>query len=813
MPISPKTTQFMQEPSAQDKDAAFNQLFEDAARVKLVSQVPSVESAIVTFKILESDPDAGYGVGAFVLDIDGAELYIPAVLTQGQVKPLEVFYNSTDKMFLPLTEEWLAETGRSDVQEMGTAGKRDPTAAEDMDVTNLVRPPYSGRFVYAAVNENSSRLLSTLNKMARVEKKAFVTFLQSNPELFKTAAAVYGVEPLVSALKADGELRTPAEKTAAAEDTFVVVTRDTPAETIQRHFAGNTADAMRKIAMDGYAVIDKRAAVNAVVDADTTLRLHSVQTSGAYDLYRWDGSKQRALVLWEPMSLHKKYTGDPNEKRVDEDTVSPQRTPEPPHLVVITPAGEYTSVRDVQHLLASMPEEVNANVDEFSLSLEKPRLPRGGEEGVWLKWDKDTLRGTEPVRIKSVLTENGGTTAVDDLGRRYVISNDVLTLRKLDDKTLLVPATYTFKPLKLKYDMKDGFAVNPLKLKQYLVNNLKEAGCYNLKVKRGSYGLVTNFDWLEHPQHMTEVKLAAVCNLSMKEAREVAHKAQREGSFDGYILSSLVKEAAPPVPGPPPQTMGAPQMPPPPMPPGSDPAAGGADPAAAQAPMDPAMMGADPAMMGADPAAMAPPPELEALVTAIDEVQSTVNALQEKELQAMQERARSLAIQNAALESVGARVQEVLQGVPAEQSPALQVLDPGAAEEGAAVGSAPEGMAPMGAGAPPPEAGPPSPDAMQAGAGVADPAAFDTAALSQLGRLSAVSSIFGDYVPQLTQSLDHLSRVLLTLQMNRQELADQMSDAELDKLEDNLATVLQDTGNLLLSLNKKVTTMSPSGEM
>jgi hypothetical protein len=134
-------------------------------------------------------------------------------------------------------------------------------------------------------------------------------------------------------------------------------------------------------------------------------------------------------------------------------------------------------------------------------------------------------------------------------------------------------------------------------------------------------------------------------------------------------------------------------------------------------------------------------------------------------------------------------------------------MDPAMAGQGGAPmgpGGAPmdpamagQGGAPMG-----PGGAPMDPSMMQAASGLQDPAAFDTAAVTALMMSEDLQALVGDYLPDLEKALDSLGRILISLQVKKSKLKQDIGQEEYIKLESNVKTLLSGLGELVLSLGR-----------
>ena len=94
------------------------------------------------------------------------------------------------------------------------------------------------------------------------------------------------------------------------------------------------------------------------------------------------------------------------------------------------------------------------------------------------------------------------------------------------------------------------------------------------------------------------------------------------------------------------------------------------------------------------------------------------------------------------------------------------------------------------------------PSMMQGAAGLQDPAAFDTSAVATLLSSEALAELVSDYLPDLEKSLDSLARILISIQVRKSQLVQEVGNEEYIDLEANVRRVLDGMGELVLSLGR-----------
>ena len=92
--ISPRTMSFNGAPPAADQARPmFEQGLTQMAYDVLIAKLPNISQDVVTFKILEAVPDEGRGAGVFIVRRQGQVVYIPVVMADNQLKPLDMVYH------------------------------------------------------------------------------------------------------------------------------------------------------------------------------------------------------------------------------------------------------------------------------------------------------------------------------------------------------------------------------------------------------------------------------------------------------------------------------------------------------------------------------------------------------------------------------------------------------------------------------------------------------------------------------------------------------------------------------------------------
>src|SRR5512139_1070289 len=123
--LSPRTQQLQAGMNAgpDQEQQLFEQGMSEMAYSLLSTRMPDLVEDVVTFKVLSVDIDKGSGVGAFVVLRNNQPIYVPVVMVDNAIKPLEVFFHKAMNVFLPLSKGWLDEIDKHSLASLGTGVK------------------------------------------------------------------------------------------------------------------------------------------------------------------------------------------------------------------------------------------------------------------------------------------------------------------------------------------------------------------------------------------------------------------------------------------------------------------------------------------------------------------------------------------------------------------------------------------------------------------------------------------------------------------------------------------------------------------
>ena len=854
MSMSPEVQAFSQgAPGPDQTEALFKQKFNEMAYGVLYSKFANLAQHVVTFKILEAEPDEGRGVGVFILNYEQQPLYVPVVLVDSKLKPFEMFYCKSQNIFLPFTPEWLQEVSKMNLAEMGDAGTLPREVPQDVNIKDIVTPPLvpSGRFGFAndegKWDLDSKRmfkeagfqpkprrttefldLLSSRAPQVMLDgvKLAFATY----PGLLQKFAANYGKDNLIAAMQAGYARARMTEKVASVKlGDVTVLTKEASPDQLKAVFGDRASAAFTQILKEGYAVNDTRGHIEKVaVRVESSALLSSPgPEAGWYRLYFTEGKPAPYFVIPYPVS--------PNSARLTTiDSGENSHTVPVPYLLIRANGKEAWIADDIvgEKLFENTDGIASSRVNKLINSNASGNAPSVGSYGFFLNVSSRGIEATEPFKVEKVITEGGTKKIQTEYGCcTYIIDGD--PSRKKFNKVmkgsmLFVPNTAKFVTLAKLGTNESAFETerkmkrtsiikDPKVLLHWMNKILTDKGATKVNVKSAGF----NEWWIEREGRAHQLapalqKVANTYGVSTEDAYGILHDAQQHGNSTAYILDrvsggqvkeAFVKLAQPPMQeGPmqyqsmPGQQQGLPAM---------------GDPSMMSPQMGMEMQpGMDPMMQQQPPGPPPISPTDLAIGEAIEGLQQQ-NMMQQQQTEAqMQQLQQQVQMQQQNNE----QLVQVLQGIQQRSSELAAAtggqIPPGAEQSPAMAAQA---IAPI----PPQEPPPPPMPMMEAGGEVSpdmiaqqinpelvdqaeqfqDQGMFDTAAIGMLAAAPILQDIVASYVPNLERGVDNLGRVLLTLWMKENETKEAVGDEQFISLEDKIRTVFKTLGDVVLSLS------------
>ena len=861
---SPEVQSYGQAPPQEQAEQMFKDQFTQSAYSVLYAKFPDMVPVVVTFKILKADAQEGDAVGAFIVLHENEPVYIPVIMTSGELKPMDIVYYKKLNIFLPLSSQWLDEVSKMNLDEMGEGTEVPPGVSSDVDLSKIIIPPGSstGRYGYASASDELDHGAKVMFKEAldshqEIPNDQFLTLIRTGPRvmldglklafekrpsLLQKLAAHYGVKSLQAAFK-EGYQQVSTEKVAAAG--FIkVATIDTPAAELQELFGDKAGAAFSSITKQGYAVHDSRVGITKIaVKVENNIRLDSPGNEpGFHKLFFLDGPQKNYFVVPNPVGVSSRYHNGPyaRSSRFQDHRQST------PYIVISTDAKEAWICDDVAGEKIFDSAEVTDSKIAKILKGTGGSTPKVNSFGFFIHQTDGHIGATEPFVVGEVVTDGDQTKIRRRHGDVTLIIDSDPTRKKIDKagKTGLIflPKNSQWVSIVANVD-KDSespdsswgpnFEKNrrisvvndPKLISRWMNSKLQESGAPSVVVKKAE----AHTWWFSDvpspvPVEVALDKLASENNISAADAAGILRDAQRNGQSYSFILgynemaklgTELAKVAQPPAVSP--QAAPQPQGPPQGQPQPQDPAMAG---------QDPAMMGQDPAMMGMGMPQESPINPAELAIAEITQQLSQQNEMQQQQTQSqveqltqqmqMQQQANDMVV--SVLEGIQQRTSEI-SNASGGQIPAEAMESPMAAGQLLAPTPGPNEMPPPTPFMDTEESFNPETVANQINPEMVDMVEdfqgqdiFDAGAVGMLSSAPVLQEVISSYVPNLEKSLDNLGRILLTLWLQEKDSKEQLGDEVFVTLEDKLRTVFKSMGDVILSINQNAITPQSDAE-
>jgi hypothetical protein len=857
MSMSPQVQGFGETPPAEQADQMFKERFTQIAYSILSAKFSELVPEVVTLKLLDSDADKGNAIGAFILLRNEKPLYIPVIMTNGQLKPLDMFYYKDLNIFLPLSPQWIEEVGKMSLKSMGESASIPEEVPRDVNIRDLILPPatLTGRVGYAedlshgvkkmfkAAEDRTvafhPRFLDVLRNSPKNVLDGMKLAFQQHPGMLEKFVANYGVKDIVSAFSDGYEKNAKAKKAPVKEGSVSVVSRDDSPSTIKEVFGKKAAAAFQRVLRDGFAIKDDRNGIRKIA-----MKVEHPQwlaepgaTPGWFRLYFVDGPADIYYVI--PLRLRNQgsYPETANVQHGGNDHHQPFE-----YLVIHRDLKEaWTTTKIVGEKINDSDEYSDTKLFRLLHGNTQGDTPRSKSYGFFVHRTDRGAEATKPLTLEKIFDNAGIRKIITRCGKTFVIDQDPSRKRispKVHDdyatSLIFLPKDIKWVELASGIDKSDAdpsctwsaayqesrrhsVITDPKVLLRWLNVKLQDSGT-PVNVKRAELDTwwVDNCSTpLSLPKALA--KVANAYGVSIADAAGILTDAALNGRSYSFVfdkkaseklLGGLLKQAQPPGQG---QTAMQPPGGPQGMPPGGGMPQGG--PPGGGMPQG-GPQGMDPNMMG-----MAPPPQSPMSPTdlAISEV---LQGLQHQNDLMMQQMQSQMEQQQQAM-TMSQQSTEQLMGV-------LQHIQQRSSEIGGATGGfipagaegSPAAAAGMLAPQPPPEEQPPpmpfmtqetmnpemiaqqiNPQMVDQAADLQDQGVFDTAAIAMLAASSALQDVVASYIPDMERCLDKMERTVLTMWMKEPELKKAIGDEAFISIEDKLRSVNKNLGEVILSLS------------
>lgn len=291
MAISPTVEQYQQQPQKNTK-SVFNKKFSEQAFTLLNSKFTELANNVITFKVVDSDVDKGFGIGAFILRNGKDVLYVPTVMVSGKIQSCEVVYDKKADSLRPLDTKVakgiVDSKYTTDPKLVGNVRTEDTTQM----FKNMFRPPMSSNPLMLGYSNQSMPVTAGTTDLSALPnscKAAVVKALTDNPHIIQKIAEFYPIDSLVAKLAETIE-QVPVKY---AEDIFEIVKLDSlTSKTAELLSDVEKADMLK----EGFVLKYAEGLDYSTLAGDTLSRLNLTQLGpenrdGTGKLLRLDGTK------------------------------------------------------------------------------------------------------------------------------------------------------------------------------------------------------------------------------------------------------------------------------------------------------------------------------------------------------------------------------------------------------------------------------------------------------------------------------------------------------------------------------------------
>jgi len=436
----------------------YESTFTDMAYQAFNTRFPESAPYVTTFQVIISDIEEGSAVGAFLLNISDDIYHVPVVMSDNNIKPMDMIYSKEMDKFFPFTPEWLTVVENMSQNSEGQAVHQKSVGVQvPYDVTQMLQPPtaaYRGGLGLSPTGMSKMPGMNTiagddikdvpkfidLLKVASNETKdKFVEMLKDNEGVFKFAVEKYAMEDIKKSIQHTKE-KTPS-KADVKNDELRVLDLESPVEKIKEVFQGSAVKAMEDIAKRGFTAKDDRISLNKLYDVESTTSIEEVKKSCFANICKRDVSSEVALVLTNLVPLrgpYKDYDDDYSDDSMpvaNEQTLSgkgqflvsrPRKSRE--KLVIFSDGRFFKTDRKIAAKTV-IPGVDDKNKFDKIMTVSNPKRK---DAVTFVKICKDTFVGVQPFYIDKVVMEPSGTTRYCELDPYYYESSKNRSMYKSD---------------------------------------------------------------------------------------------------------------------------------------------------------------------------------------------------------------------------------------------------------------------------------------------------------------------------------------------------------------------------------------------
>lgn len=172
--------------------------FADLALAKLLTNAPQLSASVLSFQdVTDQIDDTGVQVGLFLLRSPAGIAYIPVVAKDETIFPLDSIFLEEESRFMPLTKTTIERLLMASPMGTGKAKDIPKGVSKNPDLTALMNPPRTGKYVYSS----ASRLTEFLAACPAKVQQFVMTKLAGEQSAYSALDQAFGLKAIFGALK------------------------------------------------------------------------------------------------------------------------------------------------------------------------------------------------------------------------------------------------------------------------------------------------------------------------------------------------------------------------------------------------------------------------------------------------------------------------------------------------------------------------------------------------------------------------------------------------------------------------------------
>lgn len=172
--------------------------FADIALAKLLTVAPQLGSSVLNFQeVTDQIDDTGVQVGLFLLRTNMGVAYVPVVAKDETVFPLDSLFLEDEGRFIPLTKMTIDRLMMATPTNTGKAKDFPKNTGRNPDLTALMNPPRTGKYVYSS----ASRLTEFLAACPSHVQAFVMEKLAGEQTAYQALDQMFGLKAIFAALR------------------------------------------------------------------------------------------------------------------------------------------------------------------------------------------------------------------------------------------------------------------------------------------------------------------------------------------------------------------------------------------------------------------------------------------------------------------------------------------------------------------------------------------------------------------------------------------------------------------------------------